>query len=157
MGLCRVAQIKEIWQHLFLRGCGGGGVPCIGLFTRPILNRKQLGRLWFKYLKTHPVLHLDDVDFEEQEHIGSIFKHIGHRLEYPQIVFEKRLSVICCASYFTISGVSLTEQFCEEITVLKEMKQIYCSQPATGVVSASGWRRWFQRWSHQLGRNEEER
>ena len=62
----------------------------------------------FKCLKTHPVLHLEDIDFDEQEHIGSSFKQISYRLEYPQIVFEEEMSVICCASFYTISGVSLT-------------------------------------------------
>lgn len=45
----------------------------------------------FKYLKTHPVLHLMEDDFDEQEHIGSIFKQISFRLEYPQFVFEEEV------------------------------------------------------------------
>ena len=45
----------------------------------------------FKYLKEHPVLHLEEDDFEEREHVGSIFRQIGYRLEYPQIVFEEEI------------------------------------------------------------------
>ena len=43
------------------------------------------------YLKTHPVLHLEEHDYDEQEHIGSYFRQIKVRTDNPPLVLEEEV------------------------------------------------------------------
>ncbi len=45
----------------------------------------------FKYLKTHPVLHLVEDDHDEQSHIGGVFDQLKERIEYRQLIFEEEV------------------------------------------------------------------
>lgn len=45
----------------------------------------------FKYLKAHPVLRLLDDDYDEQNHIGSVFNQLKERIEYRQLIFEEEV------------------------------------------------------------------
>ena len=45
----------------------------------------------FKYLKTHPVLHLVEDDHDEQSHIGGVFNQLKERIEYRQLIFEEEV------------------------------------------------------------------
>ena len=45
----------------------------------------------FKYLKTHPVLHLVEDDHDEQSHIGRVLDQLKERIEYRQLIFEEEV------------------------------------------------------------------